>query len=222
MKPSVPNGVPSTAPKHLPHSVVSLLIKVFNVILWMQYFPPSWKHAHVISILKPGKDLAQPPYYRPRSLSATTCNLFEKIVFTMILSEVGGRKLRRDGQFGIRPKHSTALQLRASLKGCPGTLTRSRYQVSFPLMRLRPAIPYGLKVTSKSWQSLISPRILSKPFIPTCMAGRSKRASNQSHPLVVAYGLAWLRVEIISTVLSMSTCLRHPTADNSAFTTMCR
>ena len=42
---------------------------------------------------------------------------------------------------------------------------------------------------------------LSQPFLPTCMAGCSKRFSNQPHPLVVACGMAWLRVEIISPVL---------------------
>jgi hypothetical protein len=37
--------------------------------------------------------------------------MFEKILLSRILSEVSGRGLLRDEQFGFRPKHSTTLQL---------------------------------------------------------------------------------------------------------------
>jgi hypothetical protein len=37
--------------------------------------------------------------------------LFEKILLSSILSDVIGRRLLRDEQFGFRPKHSTPLQL---------------------------------------------------------------------------------------------------------------
>ena len=75
------------------------------------HFPPVWKHARVISILKPGKDTAQPSSYRPISLLDTIGKLFEKILLTRILHEVGERGLLRDEQFGFRPRHSTSLQL---------------------------------------------------------------------------------------------------------------
>jgi len=48
-----PNGVPNRALKHLPLSVVSLLVVLFNATFRFQYFPPAWKHARVFSILKP-------------------------------------------------------------------------------------------------------------------------------------------------------------------------
>jgi len=65
----------------------------------------------VISILKPGKDPAQPSSYRPISLLDTIGKLFEKILLTRILHEVGERGLLRDEQFGFRPSHNTSLQL---------------------------------------------------------------------------------------------------------------
>ena len=37
--------------------------------------------------------------------------MFEKILLSRILSEVSGRGLLRDEQFGFTPKHSTSLQL---------------------------------------------------------------------------------------------------------------
>jgi len=53
-----PNDIPNRALKHLPHTEVSLLILIFNAILLTHHFPTAWKHARVISILKPGKDPA--------------------------------------------------------------------------------------------------------------------------------------------------------------------
>ena len=54
IKPSVPNGILNRALKNFPHSVV-VLLKVLNAILGLHYFPSTWKHLRVISILKPEK-----------------------------------------------------------------------------------------------------------------------------------------------------------------------
>jgi hypothetical protein len=105
-----PDGIPNRALKHLPLSVVSLLVVLFNAILLTQHFPAAWKHARVFAILEPRKDPALPSSYRPLSLLDTIGKLFEKIL-SRILYEVSGRGLLRDEQFGFRPRHSTALQL---------------------------------------------------------------------------------------------------------------
>jgi hypothetical protein len=84
---------------------------VFNAVLRSQYFPSAWKHARVVSILKPGKDPALPSSYRPISLLDTVGKLFEKILVARVLREVSERGLLRDEQFGFRPRHSTTLQL---------------------------------------------------------------------------------------------------------------
>ena len=54
-----PNGIPNRGLKHLPQRAVSLLVLIFNAILLTLHFPTAWKHARVISILKPGKDPAR-------------------------------------------------------------------------------------------------------------------------------------------------------------------
>jgi len=90
---------------------VLLLVQIFNPILWTHHSPPGWKHARVISILRPGKDPAQPSSYRPISLLDTIGKLFEKILLTRILHEVGERGLLRNEQFGFRPRHNISLQL---------------------------------------------------------------------------------------------------------------
>jgi len=105
IKLSVPNGILNRALKHFPHSVVFLL-KVPNTILRMQYFPPTWKHFRMISILKLDKDPAQLSSHQPRSLLDTTGKLCEKILLTRILYEVGGRGHLGDEQFGFRLKRT--------------------------------------------------------------------------------------------------------------------
>jgi hypothetical protein len=58
-------------------------------VLRTNHFPSAWKHARVISILKPRKDPAQSSSYRPISLLDTIGKIFEKILLTRILYEVG-------------------------------------------------------------------------------------------------------------------------------------
>jgi len=106
-----PNGLPNRALKHLPNREVSLLARIFNAVLRTHYLPPTWKHARVISILKPGKDPALPSSYRPICLLETIGKLFEKILLIRILHVVNERGLLWNEQFGFRPKHSTSLHL---------------------------------------------------------------------------------------------------------------
>jgi hypothetical protein len=65
----------------------------------------------VITTLKPGKNPAQPTSYRPFSLLYTIGKVFESILLTRILHEVGECRLRWDEQIGFRARHSTTLQL---------------------------------------------------------------------------------------------------------------
>jgi hypothetical protein len=62
-----PNGIPNRALKHLPQGVY-FLVKEFDAILRLQCFPPAWKHACLISILKPWKD-----QYSPRLIDPLVC-----------------------------------------------------------------------------------------------------------------------------------------------------
>jgi hypothetical protein len=106
-----PNGIPNWALKHLPKQAVSLLVHIFNTVLCTLLFPQTWKHARVISILKPGKDPALASSYWPISLLNTIGKLFENILLAKILHVVNERGLMRDQEFGFRPRHSTSLQL---------------------------------------------------------------------------------------------------------------
>ena len=108
-KASGPNGILNRALKHLPRRAVSLLARIFNTVLRAHHFLQTWKHTRLISILKPGKDPAQPSSHRPISLLHTIGKLFEEILLARILHEVNERGLMRDEKFGFRPRHSTSL-----------------------------------------------------------------------------------------------------------------
>jgi hypothetical protein len=70
------------AMKHLPQRTVSLLAQIFNTVLRTHYFSQVWKHARVISILKPGEDPVLPSSYRSISLLDAIGELFERILIT--------------------------------------------------------------------------------------------------------------------------------------------
>jgi hypothetical protein len=111
VEPAGPNGVPNKALKHLSKRAVSLLVHIFNMVLRTHHNPSAWMQARVISILKTGKDPAQPSSYRHISLLDTNGKLFERILLTRILNDLGESGLLRDEQFGFRPGYSTSLQL---------------------------------------------------------------------------------------------------------------
>jgi hypothetical protein len=90
------NAVSNRVLKHLPKRAITFFTKLFNSVLRRQYFPPAWKHAHVIFILKPGKDPMLPSSYRPISLLEMVGKPFENILLTRVLREVNERSLLRD------------------------------------------------------------------------------------------------------------------------------
>ena len=103
--------MPNRALRNLPRKVVTFLTKVFNGVLKWKHYPAVWKHARVISLLEPGKDLTLPSSYRLISPLDTVGKLFEKILFSRIMAEINSRGLLRDEQFEFRPGLSMTLQL---------------------------------------------------------------------------------------------------------------
>ena len=87
--------------RKLPRKAVTFLTKVFNGVLKWQHYPAVWKHAHVISLLKPGKCLALSSSYRLISLLDTVGKLFEKILLSRVMAENNSRGFLRDKQFGF-------------------------------------------------------------------------------------------------------------------------
>ena len=145
-----PNDISNRALKHLPMRAVLLLVQIFNSILCTHHFPTAWKHSRVISILKPRKDPAQPSLYLPVSLLDTIGKLFEKILLTRTLHQVGECGLLRDEKFWFRPRHSTALQLARLVERITRNFGERRLTGAVFLDVAKAFVPYGSKASFTS------------------------------------------------------------------------
>ena len=75
-----PDGVHNRMLKNLPEEAKDYLLKLMNKIWLDGEFPEEWRLAHIIPLLKEGKDPLDPASYRPISLTSCICKLLEKIV----------------------------------------------------------------------------------------------------------------------------------------------
>ena len=137
-----PNGIPNRSLKHLPKGAVSLLARISNAVLRTHHFPQTWKHARVISILKPGKYPELPSSYRPSTLLDTIGKLFEKILLARISRVVNERGLVQDI---ARP-----CSWPSSLKKLPGISAKRGSPAQFSSTWPKPLIPSGSKASSTS------------------------------------------------------------------------
>lgn len=94
--------------KHLPYRALVLILHIFNAILRLGYFPEKWKVARVIMILKPGKDPALAPSYRPISILSVFSKLIERLILARMHSYITA--IIPDHQFGFRGGHGTVEQ----------------------------------------------------------------------------------------------------------------
>lgn len=79
------------------------------------------------------------------SLSDTIRILLESIPLARILSEVSGRGLLRDKQFGFRPKHGTSLLLPRLVQSVTRNFGENRLTLAVSTMCLRDSILFESK-----------------------------------------------------------------------------
>ena len=85
------------------------LLQLYNHCLTTHKLPKIWQKAHVIALLKPGKDPSIPKSYRPISLLSHTYKLFERLLLNRIGPVVD--KLLIPEQAGFCPGKSTTSQV---------------------------------------------------------------------------------------------------------------
>lgn len=92
--------------KHLPSKAIVYLMHIFRAGFRLSYFPKTWKHAKVIPIPKPGKDLSLASSFRPISLLSSLSKIFERLIRDRIDAHSAANKVLPDEQYGFRRSHS--------------------------------------------------------------------------------------------------------------------
>jgi hypothetical protein len=96
--------------QELPPSGSKILLKLYNAILRMEYWPTKFKQARVIMILKPGKPPTDVSSYRPISLLSIISKILEKLLLRRLLSDPYSQDWIPPHQFGFRKAHTTIQQ----------------------------------------------------------------------------------------------------------------
>ena len=104
-----PDGIHNEFIKNCGTKLVHWLNEFLNICYRHIRIPKQWRHANVISILKPGKPETSPRSYRPISLLCTTYKLLERILLTRIEPIID--KLLPKEQAGFRKGRSTVDQV---------------------------------------------------------------------------------------------------------------
>lgn len=92
--------------KNLSPQAKSLLLQVFNTMWQSRSFPESWRHSHVIPLLKPGKSSTSPDSYRPISLTSNLSKLFERMAMRRLNFWIEKNKFLHNSQNGFRKHRS--------------------------------------------------------------------------------------------------------------------
>ena len=97
--------------KNLPNIAYEILVKLFNAIFKVGYYPISWQISQIILIAKPGKDLTLPSSYLPISWLSCLSKLFEIVLQNKIKCFLNSENAFPNHQFGFREKHGTLEQV---------------------------------------------------------------------------------------------------------------
>jgi len=102
-----PDGIPYLFIQNLPSNARIHLLSIYNSIWNNNCFPNSWRHGHVIPILKPDKNKFLPDSYRPICLLNTLCKLLEKIINNRLMWHLEKSNFFIAEQNGFRRHRST-------------------------------------------------------------------------------------------------------------------
>ena len=109
MKNKKSSGSDGISPKVLKMAlpyIVESLTYIYNLCIEQNTFPDKLKHAKVIALPKPKRDLSDVNNYRPISLLSTLSKPLEKHIHNHLLKYLESRKLLYARQSGFRPSYS--------------------------------------------------------------------------------------------------------------------
>ena len=105
------DNINGKAIKSLPLSGHTGIANLFNGVIRLNYFPRVWKHARIIMIPKPGKNLYSITSYRPISLLPILSKMLEKLILVILQEDLDVMEIIPEHQFGFRRGHGTIEQV---------------------------------------------------------------------------------------------------------------
>ena len=105
-----------------------LLVYILNLSLSEVLFPGELKIAYVVPIYK-ADDSMQFNNYRPVSLLCILSKVFEKVMYTRLLSFLESQKILFDKQFGFWKQHSTYMALLILMDKLIKSIERGNYAI---------------------------------------------------------------------------------------------
>lgn len=97
--------------QHLPLSCITQLTRLYNLALYLCAYPQTWKHSHIVTIPKPGKDPRVPNNRRPISLISNLAKVFDKYTIQHFRNALTACGIPDDRQAGFRKGHATTHQI---------------------------------------------------------------------------------------------------------------
>lgn len=83
------------------------VLEAINNIWTNNYFPPEWKHSHIIPILKPGKSATICSSYRPIQLTSCFCKIMERMILPRLQHFIHDKALISNRQTAFQKRRGT-------------------------------------------------------------------------------------------------------------------
>jgi hypothetical protein len=95
-------------------TILKSLKNIFNLSLNTGIFPDDWKIARVTPIYK-SESKTDCGNYRPISIISNIAQVFEKVIYSQLITFLNENKVIAENQSGFRPNHSTETTLLHSI-----------------------------------------------------------------------------------------------------------
>ena len=105
------DNIPYILLKQLPDSALQVLLDIINEYWTTNTFPPSWREAILIPVLKPDKDKHEATSYRPIALTSCICKTVERMVNERLIHFLESNGLLSKYQAGYRARRGCVDQL---------------------------------------------------------------------------------------------------------------
>ena len=93
--------------RHLSPASLSHLLRYFNHLWREAAFSCCWTSAHIITLLKPGKDPSVPTSYRPIALTSCLGKTYERLINRRLVYFLEAQNILDTNQCGFREGRST-------------------------------------------------------------------------------------------------------------------